>query len=147
MVLSSTVLRSTLAHIVDHRTLRMDSTERSDRRCVLHRHSLSALLTNHDEQFLYLNRAINARYMAYSQHDDSTLLSTYYLRSSHDLLADAEKYADPSWNAEFYDEIAPYVSSFFPYDMPPESNIILPGTRLCTHPGSRLLLGQHSSAS
>ncbi|KAI0662802.1 galactose mutarotase-like protein [Cubamyces menziesii] len=66
------------------------------------------------QQFLYLNRAINARYMAYSQHDDSTLLSTYYLRSLHDLLADAEKYADPSWNAEFYDEIAPYVHGYVP---------------------------------
>ncbi|KAH9898424.1 galactose mutarotase-like protein [Cubamyces lactineus] len=45
-------------------------------------------------QFLYLNRAPNA--------------------SLHDLLADAEKYADPSWNAEFYDEIAPHVHGYVP---------------------------------
>ena len=29
--------------------------------------------------------------------------------SLHDLLADAQQYADPAWNADFYDEIAPYV--------------------------------------
>ncbi|KAI0335297.1 galactose mutarotase-like protein [Cubamyces sp. BRFM 1775] len=45
-------------------------------------------------QFLYFNRAPNA--------------------SLHDLLADAEKYADPSWNAEFYDEIAPHVHGYVP---------------------------------
>ena len=29
--------------------------------------------------------------------------------SLQDLLADAEQYADPTWNAEFYDKIAPHV--------------------------------------
>jgi rhamnogalacturonan endolyase len=27
----------------------------------------------------------------------------------HDLLADAESFADPTWNSAFYDEVAPYV--------------------------------------
>ncbi|KAL1951971.1 hypothetical protein VTO73DRAFT_1120 [Trametes versicolor] len=45
-------------------------------------------------QFLYLNRAPNA--------------------SAQDLLADAEQYADPAWNAEFYDEIAPHVVGYVP---------------------------------
>ncbi|KAI9063041.1 polysaccharide lyase family 4 protein [Trametes sanguinea] len=45
-------------------------------------------------QFLYLNRAHGA--------------------SLQQLLADAERYADPSWNAEFYDEIAPYVHGYVP---------------------------------
>ncbi|KAH7872177.1 galactose mutarotase-like protein [Lentinula edodes] len=31
-----------------------------------------------------------------------------------ELLADAEQFADPSWNAEFYDEIAPYVRGYAP---------------------------------
>ncbi|KAF7364613.1 Galactose mutarotase-like protein [Mycena venus] len=34
--------------------------------------------------------------------------------SLHDLLADAEALADPSWNSAFYDEIAPYVVGYAP---------------------------------
>ncbi|KAI0361653.1 galactose mutarotase-like protein [Trametes cingulata] len=45
-------------------------------------------------QFLYLNRAPNA--------------------SLHDLLADAERFADPAWNAAFYDEIASHVPGYVP---------------------------------
>ncbi|KAI0778161.1 galactose mutarotase-like protein [Trametes elegans] len=45
-------------------------------------------------QFLYLNSAPYA--------------------SLNDLLADAEQLADPSWNAEFYDEIAPHVPGYAP---------------------------------
>ncbi|KAI0651829.1 galactose mutarotase-like protein [Trametes meyenii] len=45
-------------------------------------------------QFLYLNRGQNA--------------------SVHDLLADAERYADPAWNSDFYDEIAPHVPGYVP---------------------------------
>ncbi|KAJ7617816.1 galactose mutarotase-like protein [Roridomyces roridus] len=45
-------------------------------------------------QFLYFNHGSNA-----------TLL---------ELLADAEKYADPTWNAEFYDAIAPNVVGYVP---------------------------------
>jgi hypothetical protein len=37
------------------------------------------------------------------------------LSHSHDALrADAEKYADPSWNAAFYDSITPYVTGYVP---------------------------------
>ncbi|THV00289.1 galactose mutarotase-like protein [Dendrothele bispora CBS 962.96] len=43
-------------------------------------------------QFLYFNNGQNA--------------------SLHDLLEDAEQLADPSWNADFYDEIAPYVVGY-----------------------------------
>ena len=35
--------------------------------------------------------------------------------SLQDLLADAEQYADPAWNAEFYDKIAPHVRSYWPF--------------------------------
>ncbi|RPD62964.1 galactose mutarotase-like protein [Lentinus tigrinus ALCF2SS1-6] len=45
-------------------------------------------------QFLYLNRG-----------EDATLQT---------LLADAEQYADPAWNAKFYDEIAPHVVGYVP---------------------------------
>ncbi|KAJ7347101.1 galactose mutarotase-like protein [Mycena albidolilacea] len=45
-------------------------------------------------QFLYFNHGQNA--------------------SLQTLLADAESYADPTWNAEFYDEIAPYVVNYVP---------------------------------
>ncbi|KAI0825156.1 galactose mutarotase-like protein [Trametes gibbosa] len=45
-------------------------------------------------QFLYFNRASNA--------------------SALDLLADAERYADPAWNAAFYDRIAPHVPGYVP---------------------------------
>ncbi|KAI8995606.1 galactose mutarotase-like protein [Trametes punicea] len=45
-------------------------------------------------QFLYLNRGQGA--------------------SLNDLLSDAEQYADPSWNADFYDEIAPFVHGYVP---------------------------------
>ncbi|KAH9849784.1 galactose mutarotase-like protein [Lenzites betulinus] len=51
-------------------------------------------------QFLYFNRASNAR------------LPVCY--SALDLLADAERYADPAWNAEFYDEIATHVPGYVP---------------------------------
>ncbi|KAI0735193.1 galactose mutarotase-like protein [Earliella scabrosa] len=34
--------------------------------------------------------------------------------SLQDLLADAEQYADPAWNAEFYDKIAPHVVGYAP---------------------------------
>ncbi|KAJ7745590.1 galactose mutarotase-like protein [Mycena maculata] len=47
-------------------------------------------------QFLYFNHGKNA-----------TLL---------ELLADAEQYADPTWNADFYDEIATYVVGYVPSD-------------------------------
>ncbi|OSD03458.1 polysaccharide lyase family 4 protein [Trametes coccinea BRFM310] len=45
-------------------------------------------------QFLYLNRGHGS--------------------SLQQLLTDAERYADPSWNVEFYDEIAPYVHGYVP---------------------------------
>ncbi|KAL7285294.1 hypothetical protein ACG7TL_000389 [Trametes sanguinea] len=45
-------------------------------------------------QFLYLNRGHGS--------------------SLQQLLTDAEWYADPSWNVEFYDEIAPYVHGYVP---------------------------------
>ncbi|CDO71539.1 Polysaccharide Lyase Family 4 protein [Trametes cinnabarina] len=45
-------------------------------------------------KFLYLNRGHGA--------------------SLQELLADAERYADPSWNAQFYDEVAPYVHGYVP---------------------------------
>ncbi|KAH8847332.1 hypothetical protein MCOR27_005215 [Pyricularia oryzae] len=34
--------------------------------------------------------------------------------SIHDLRQDAEQYADPTWNAEFYDVIAPFVTNYVP---------------------------------
>ncbi|KAJ7049519.1 galactose mutarotase-like protein [Mycena amicta] len=34
--------------------------------------------------------------------------------SLHELLADAERFADPAWNSEFYDEIAPFVIGYVP---------------------------------
>ncbi|TBU48362.1 rhamnogalacturonan lyase [Dichomitus squalens] len=45
-------------------------------------------------QFLYLNRGEN--------------------QTLQDLLADAEQYANPAWNAQFYDEIAPHVVGYVP---------------------------------
>ncbi|KAF7320606.1 Galactose mutarotase-like protein [Mycena chlorophos] len=45
-------------------------------------------------QFLYFNQGANA--------------------TLHELLADAEQYADPEWNSAFYDEIAPYVVGYAP---------------------------------
>jgi hypothetical protein len=45
------------------------------------------------------------------------LLPLFYTNSFHrhdELRADAESLADPSWNAEFYDSIAPYVVGYLP---------------------------------
>ncbi|KAJ7904941.1 galactose mutarotase-like protein [Mycena leptocephala] len=45
-------------------------------------------------QFLYFNHGLGA--------------------TLHDLLADAESFADPTWNSAFYDEVAPYVAGYAP---------------------------------
>lgn len=50
---------------------------------------------------------------------DCSSLMYSHVSSLHTLLSDAQKLSDPTWDSDFYDEIAPYVSVGFINCMPP----------------------------
>ncbi|KAJ3805551.1 galactose mutarotase-like protein [Lentinula lateritia] len=52
------------------------------------------------------DRTFGPQFLYFNHGNQSTTLQ--------ELLADAEQFADPSWNAKFYDEIAPYVRGYAP---------------------------------
>ncbi|KAJ3752332.1 rhamnogalacturonan lyase [Lentinula raphanica] len=52
------------------------------------------------------DRTFGPQFLYFNHGNQSTTLQ--------ELLADAEQFADPSWNAELYDEIAPYVHGYAP---------------------------------